>query len=453
MKSIRLAGKPVSAQLPTKGSYFFSSNRNGGVGGKDIYMAQLQVNGKWSEPLLLGSEINTRFDEESPFIHPDGKTLYFSSKGHNSIGGYDIFRCEIDLVDGKILSPVVNLGFPISDVGDDVFFVWSADNRRAYFSSDREGGFGLKDLYVAELDYHLKPEVSVIGLRTKEFQKEKRIVSSCQLRDVNTNDVQVINEQRDISLILKRGHEYELTVRSDGYCEKKTRIWTDSLSGNLDLELKPKNRKVIFTVSDSDSKPLKPKIRVVDPLQGDVFELGEDEGRDGQYHLVLKEGVKYSIEVIQKGYMLRSSTIEIPVSSCNTNFSDTTERIFDKSIQLFALEEGQTNQLDDLYYASGKVIPLLESIPQLDFFLHFMQLNTSLHAEVRAHTDEVGGVEYNLILSQKRAEYILHYLTERGINPERLSAKGMGESQPLYKGNDREELKRNRRVEFIILSK
>lgn len=435
---------------PNERYVFFSSNRDGGKGGKDIYLAQLLQNGKWSDPILLNDQINTPYDEESPFIHPDGKTLYFSSKGHNSIGGYDIFRCELDISTGNLLSPVKNLGFPISDVGDDVFFVWSADNRRAYFSSDRDGGYGLKDIYVAELDYHLQPEIKVVSIKASEHNRNTSIVSTCSILDLKTKEIQELKDQRSASFVFKRGHEYELTVVAEGYCESRKKIWTDTLQENLQMNLKPKLRKVLFTVSDGDSKPLKARIRVIDPLQGDVFDLDENDSRDGKYNLVLKEGVKYSIEVIQKGYWMRNTELEIPSSECEGT-GDSTQTLVNADFRLRSIEKGQQNELENLYFASGKVTPLPDSEYQLKFFLRFLQINPSLRAEVRAHTDEVGGAEFNLQLSQKRADIIVKYLIENGIAPERLIAKGMGESQPLAKGNDQNDLRRNRRVEFIIL--
>lgn len=128
---------------PDKKIIFFTSDRPG-EGGRDIYMARKLPNGEYAKPINLGPKINTKYDEDAPFIHPDGKTLYFSSKGHKSMGGYDIFSCTINLETGAILTEPVNVGYPINTADDDVFFVWSADNKRAYFASEREGGYGEK---------------------------------------------------------------------------------------------------------------------------------------------------------------------------------------------------------------------------------------------------------------------------------------------------------------------
>jgi tetratricopeptide (TPR) repeat protein len=128
---------------------YFVSDRPDGVGGRDIYRCKKLPTGDWSKPFNLGPPINTPYDEDAPFLHPDGKTMYFSSNGHLGMGGFDIFFSEMD-EDGNWSVPE-NLGYPINTVDDDVFFVTSPDGKRAYFSSEREGGFGEKDIYMADL--------------------------------------------------------------------------------------------------------------------------------------------------------------------------------------------------------------------------------------------------------------------------------------------------------------
>ncbi len=128
---------------------YFISNRKGGSGGRDIWRVKKLPTGEWSEAYNMGPVLNTPFEEEAVFISPDEKTLYFSSQGHNSMGGFDVFRSDID-ESGNWTEPV-NIGYPINTVDDDVFFVTSADGRRAYFSSFREEGMGEKDIYVIDL--------------------------------------------------------------------------------------------------------------------------------------------------------------------------------------------------------------------------------------------------------------------------------------------------------------
>ena len=124
---------------------FFVSNREDGLGGRDIYRCVKLPTGEWSKALNLGDVINTEYEEDAPFISADGKTLYFSSTGHNSMGGFDIMYSTIS-DDGEWTAPV-NIGYPVNTVDDDVFFMPTADPRVAYYSSRKEEGFGYKDIY------------------------------------------------------------------------------------------------------------------------------------------------------------------------------------------------------------------------------------------------------------------------------------------------------------------
>ena len=126
---------------------YFVSDMPGGYGGKDIWMCKLLPNQLWGLPINLGPDVNSEYDEEAPFIHPDGKYLFFSSKGHKSMGGFDIFFVEKNTDD--LWSERMNLGYPLNTVDDDVYYVSSADGKRSYFSSKRSGGFGGQDLYMA----------------------------------------------------------------------------------------------------------------------------------------------------------------------------------------------------------------------------------------------------------------------------------------------------------------
>ncbi len=137
---------------------YFSSDREGGKGGMDLYMVKKLPTGDWAKPQNLGPTINTEHDEDAPFIHPDGKTLYFSSSGHNTMGAHDIFKTQQN-EDGTWQDPV-NVGYPINSPDDDIYFVTTPDGKRAYYSSDFKGfdpkgggeikGYGSSDLYLLE---------------------------------------------------------------------------------------------------------------------------------------------------------------------------------------------------------------------------------------------------------------------------------------------------------------
>lgn len=137
-------------------TFYFVSNRNGGQGGRDIYRVVKLPSGEWSKAQNLGNTINTPYDEDGVFIHPNGRTMYFSSKGHNSMGGFDIFTTEMQ--DNGRWSAPTNIGYPLNTVDDDVFFVTTADGRRGYFSSDKMGGYGEKDIYFVDFPEEMGAE-------------------------------------------------------------------------------------------------------------------------------------------------------------------------------------------------------------------------------------------------------------------------------------------------------
>lgn len=128
---------------------YFVSDRPGGFGKRDIYKCVKLPNGEWSRALNIGTNINTLYDEDAPFLTADGKTLYFASRGHNSMGDFDIFRSKLG-EDGEWSAPE-NMGYPLNTVDTDVFFVPMADGRRAYYSSSKDGGYGLRDIYLVDM--------------------------------------------------------------------------------------------------------------------------------------------------------------------------------------------------------------------------------------------------------------------------------------------------------------
>jgi hypothetical protein len=128
---------------------YFASNREGGYGGKDIYRITRMPDSTWSKPMNLGPTINTPYDEESPFIHPDGVTLYFPSQGHKNMGWFDIFYSIKD-ENGNWSAPE-NLGLPINSVLDDLYFIATFDGKTFYLSSNRDEGNGSMDIYKGEI--------------------------------------------------------------------------------------------------------------------------------------------------------------------------------------------------------------------------------------------------------------------------------------------------------------
>lgn len=139
---------------------YFVSDRPGGLGGRDIYRSVKLPTGQWSKALNIGAPINTPYDEDAPFFHPDGKTLYFSSNGKNSMGGFDIFYSMN--IEGDKWSTPFNIGYPLNSVTDDIFFTTTADGQRGYFSSSKVGGIGEKDIYTIDLKRKEQAQVAIL---------------------------------------------------------------------------------------------------------------------------------------------------------------------------------------------------------------------------------------------------------------------------------------------------
>ncbi len=200
---------------------FFVSSRKGGTGGNDIYMSRKQSNGEFGPAFILSDKINTKENEFSPFIHPDGKTLYFSSMGYNSMGGYDIFSCTINIETGEILSTPVNVGYPINTTGDEINFVWSADNKRAYFSSVREEGFGEEDIYMLERESTTDTYLSILKGRIFDCLTNQPIRATISLTDNETHEILGTYYTNSFTgkyvVVLPGGVSYNVTVEAPGY--------------------------------------------------------------------------------------------------------------------------------------------------------------------------------------------------------------------------------------------
>ena len=196
---------------------FFASDRPGGYGGVDLYLCQRLPNGKWSEPNNLGPYVNTYMDEDFPSISSDGKTLYFSSKGHSSMGGYDIFKSKWDPKKSKF-SYVQNMGFPINTPEDNLNFRLASDDRFAYVSAVRKEGFGGLDIYRIKFE-SVEPKYTVIkGLVTKDVNTDSRVDIS--ITDSETYEIYGEYSPNDINsryiIILPPG-KYFIDIDADGF--------------------------------------------------------------------------------------------------------------------------------------------------------------------------------------------------------------------------------------------
>ncbi len=200
---------------------YFSSNRDGGFGGKDIYKVERLPNGTWGKAQNLGPTINTEFDEDAPFIHSDGKTLYFSSTGHQNMGGYDIFKTKIG--DDNTWTNPENLGYPINTVNDDIFYVVAADGKTGYYSSSQQGGYGGQDIYKVIL----KDEFEQLHVLKGEVYSEidnKPIAAKITLIENETAKIQGIYKSNEGSgkfiMLVEPEKTYNYVIQAEGYHPK-----------------------------------------------------------------------------------------------------------------------------------------------------------------------------------------------------------------------------------------
>ncbi|MBL4657845.1 MAG: PD40 domain-containing protein [Flavobacteriales bacterium] len=208
-----------SASLSADGNkIYFASNRPNGLGGRDIYRCVRFPNGEWSLPINLGPTINTQYDDDAPFIHPDDKTLYYSSKGHNTMGGYDIFKSTLQ--DDRTWSAPENMGYPINTSGDDRYFVLSADGKRGYYSSEKKDGFGDQDLYVIHFPDDTKDLTLIRGIVTADSSGVP-LKARITIRNYETKKMEALHKSNSATgrflLIIPPGKKLKMTVDVPGY--------------------------------------------------------------------------------------------------------------------------------------------------------------------------------------------------------------------------------------------
>lgn len=201
---------------------YFVSNRPGGEGGLDIYKATLGEDLKWGNVENLGPTINTPYDEDAVFMHADGKTLYFSSKGHNTMGGFDIFMSTLDK---GIWSKPVNIGYPVNSPDDDICFVVTANGETGYYTSNKVDGKGKRDIYrVTFLDIikeNNRPKLTLFKGVVKNKKTGAPINATIEVYDNDEGKLIGTYESNSATgkymISLPSGHDYGINVMAEGY--------------------------------------------------------------------------------------------------------------------------------------------------------------------------------------------------------------------------------------------
>ncbi|MFH2143732.1 MAG: hypothetical protein ABIJ97_15010 [Bacteroidota bacterium] len=237
-------GLETSAALsPDQNTVYFSSNREGGFGGKDLYRITKMPDGSWSKAQNLGGALNTPYDEDAPFIHPDGITLFFSSQGHRNMGGFDIFMTRKE---GNNWTAPENMGYPINTVDDDIYFVLSANGKHGYFSSTKSGGYGGSDIYVVDMPGDENNFLILKGTITTSEPEHMKLSATITVIDYETKELQGIyrtnKKTGKYTLVILPRKRYKVIVESDGYhsfideLDLREKLHIEDLFKNINLK-------------------------------------------------------------------------------------------------------------------------------------------------------------------------------------------------------------------------
>ena len=332
---------------------------------------------------------NSRFNEGPIYVHIDGETMYLASEGFDSYGGYDIFVSK--KIAGQWATPV-NMGYPINTPYDDFFFASTANGKFAYISSNRAGGKGGFDIY-----------------RVTFWGPEKKPVTE-------TEDYLLASIAQPV-----KDHAIESSVT----VKKKTLTVFKGI-----------------TIDAISRKPVEAQIEIIDNVTGQIIETFTSNSATGKFIITLASGKNYGIAVKAPGYLFHSENFDIPVG--------TDDQLVNKTIELKNIAVGSKIALRNIFFDLAKATLRPESNSELDRLVKLMKDVPNLKIEISGHTDNTGSALTNETLSQQRAEAVVNYLKQKGIDGSRMTAKGYGASKPVATNNTDDGRQQNRRTEFEI---
>ena len=464
---------------------YFSSDRPGGLGGRDIYYCKKSDNGLWSEPFNMGSEINTPQDEDSPFISVDGKQLYFASNSAKSMGGFDIFLSQRKN-DGTWNVPN-NMGYPFNSTNDDIFYTTTIDGLRGYLTSFRSDGKGEKDIYEIKNDFlGLKSLAVLKGLiRTMDntpLPEDIQISMELTCTDCGENSAKriIYPRLRDGIFItdLRPCHTYELTYvnASDKVNLYKNSFKTDCTDSYQEIYkevILDKVRKTIIPVTNytldglivdnNNSLPIKgARLEVFDRKSNSIVAT-VNTLEDGRFKLdILKDktygdSLNYTFKISAMNYLTKS--FELSAILQNEEKMNLVIRL---DMSTPGADLANLFDIKPIYFDFNKSNIRPDAKIELDKIVKIMNDNPTLVIEFGSHTDCRGTEIYNKALSERRAKSSAAYIKSRISDPSRIYGTGYGESKPLNtcecEGDkisqcSSEQHQANRRTEFKIIGK
>ncbi|RAJ99820.1 outer membrane protein OmpA-like peptidoglycan-associated protein [Larkinella arboricola] len=436
-------GHPALSADDTK--LFFVSDMPGGYGGTDLYVVEYK-DGQWSSPVNMGKEINTEGNEMFPFVD-ENNNLYFSSDGHEGLGGLDLFYAE--LRDGVAFKGVQNLGYPLNSEKDDFGLITSQNRSTGYFSSNRKRGVSDDNIYSFRRTCK-QLNIFVYDAKTNEpiAVADVRVIKA----GVN-QDLRFTGTDGKTGFCVDANVDYEFKAIKEGYATNSVRFSTMTQSErpvlNVSIYLeKSENTLVKGTVKTEVNQQPAPGVTVTLRNDKDKSEQRVVTGSDGKYEFEMKPGAPYTLTTEKNRYTANRE--KLPKMKAGKN-----PKLIEKQQGIYG--EGDVFELKNIYYDYNKFFIRPDAARELDHLVALLRKYPEMKIELRSHTDSRASDAYNLQLSTYRARAAVDYLVNRGIEPNRLSAQGYGESEILNGCTDQiacpeSKHQQNRRTEFKIVT-
>ncbi|MHA8097029.1 OmpA family protein [Aquirufa antheringensis] len=382
----------------------------------DLYISFFEE-GRWTRPLELGDEINTKYSETTPFLSADGKTLYFSSDRPGGQGSQDIYLTRrLDDTWQHWRKPQ-NLGSPINTDEYDAYYSIAAKGDYAYFMSGK-GSLGKKDIF--RLSVESPPGSEAAGGSVNESSQvggaASDLVKGSSLRDL-------VKESPP------GGGPVNGSTRSVTSQESDPVVLLSGTVLNQQTGKVPEDASVTYE----------------DLSNGKVLGQAKPDPTTGKYKLVLPYGKNYGITAKAKGLIPTSTNLDL------TTMRGRYLELDDRDLSMVPLVKGNTATINNLFFDLGKATLKPESEPELKRILQVMKENVALIIEISGHTDNTGSDEINNKLSLERANAVKENLLKGGIDQARIKTKGYGKSKPKADNATEEGRQINRRVEIEIL--
>ena len=421
---------------------YFSSTRTTGYGESDIYYCEF-VDGHWTYPVNVGPQVNTRADESFPFLAND-TTLYFSSNGHGSFGGLDIYVSYNHK--GKFSRPI-NIGSPANTRFDDFSFCADSTGRVGFLASNRPGGEGLDDIYYFVARYY-----ALVGT-VRQLSVDQPIIPNTLITVKNGNgdviDTVTTNENGMFRLDLPYDQDFIITGKKEGYeTLEGLKFSTKGKPFGIDSIMLPLWKYSLYAkgriYNNETEEPLEAATVILKNLSDGTVD-SVIIGKDGAYSFLALPNKKYEFTVKKNGFLPKSLEIST---------KDLMEGVL---LNDFVLEGVYVMKEILLYEYNGDNLTT-ESSAQLAHIYRTLRGNKTSSVFIGAHADSRGSTEYNLGLSKRRATAVVDYLVKKGISKDRIEAIGFGEQLVLNRCLDgvsctNEEHGTNRRAEVKIVMK